>query len=68
MPAAGRGDVLMARRPAAERRLLSLWTAGVLAVLLVLGISWLGDWSLQWPVLLVPALWALAALAIRDGI
>ena len=52
----------MSRRPAAQRRLLRLWTAGCLAVLLVLGVSWLGDWSLQWPVLLVPALWALPAL------
>ncbi len=51
----------MSRRPAADRRVLRLWTAGCLAVLLVLGISWLGDWSLQWPVLLVPLLWALSA-------
>jgi hypothetical protein len=40
---------------------LRLWTAACLAVLLVLGITWLGDWSLQWPVLLVPLLWALSA-------
>lgn len=52
----------MSRRPAASRRVLRLWTAGCLAVLLVLGIAWVGDWSLQWPVLLVPALWALSAL------
>ena len=45
-----------------SRRLLQLWTAGCLAVLLVLGVSRLGDWSLQWPVLLVPLLWALPAL------
>jgi hypothetical protein len=56
----------MLRRPARERRLLSLWTAAVLAVLLVLGVSWVGDWSLQWPVLVVPLLWALSALAARD--
>ena len=56
----------MTRRPAAERRLLSLWTAAALAVLLVLGVTWVGDWSLQWPVLLVPLCWALAALAMRD--
>ncbi len=53
----------MDRRPVRERRLLDLWTAAALAVLLVLGLLWLGDWSLQWPVLLVPALWAAVALA-----
>jgi hypothetical protein len=52
----------MSRRPAPERRILGLWTAGCLAVLLSLGVTRLGDWSLQWPVLLVPALWALVAL------
>ena len=56
----------MSRRPAAHLRLLRLWTAGCLAVLLVLGVSWLGDWSLQWPVLLVPALWALSAGLVRS--
>ena len=56
----------MSRRPAAQRRLLRLWTAGCLAVLLVLGVSWLGDWSLQWPVLLVPLLWALSAGLVRS--
>lgn len=55
----------MSRRPAAQRRLLRLWTAGCLAVLLVLGIGRLGDWSVQWPVLLVPALWALSAALVR---
>jgi hypothetical protein len=53
------------RRPAAHRRLLRLWTAGCLAVLLAAGVTWLGDWSLQWPVLLVPALWALSAGLVR---
>jgi hypothetical protein len=53
------------RRPAWHRRVLRLWTAGCLAVLLVLGVSWLGNWSLQWPVLLVPALWALSAALVR---
>ena len=55
----------MSRRPAAQRRLLRLWTATWLAVLLAVGISRLGDWSVQWPVLLVPALWALSALLVR---
>ncbi|MBB3676540.1 hypothetical protein [Modestobacter versicolor] len=46
-----------------ERRLLGLWTAGWLAVLLLVGLLWLGDLSLQWPVLLVPLVWA--AVAVR---
>jgi hypothetical protein len=45
-----------------ERRLLGLWTAGWLAVLLVIGLLWLGDLSLQWPVLLVPLVWAVVAV------
>ncbi len=45
--------------------MLRLWTAACLAVLLVLGISWLGDWSLQWPVMVVPALWAMSAMLVR---
>ena len=36
-----------------------------LAVFLVVGLLWLGDISLQWPVLLVPVLWALLALRPR---
>ncbi|MGY2081441.1 hypothetical protein [Modestobacter sp. SYSU DS0657] len=48
---------------AGERRALGLWTAGWLLVLLVAGVLWLGDLSLQWPVLLVPVLWA--AVAVR---
>ena len=57
----------MSPRPAAERRALGLWTAGCLAVLLCLGITRLGEWSLQWPVLLVPIVWALVALRPRQG-
>ena len=57
----------MSPRPAAERRVLGLWTAGCLAVLLALGITRLGEWSLQWPVLLVPIVWALVALRPRRG-
>jgi hypothetical protein len=53
------------RATAGERRFLGLWTAGCLAVLLVVGLVWVGDLSLQWPVLLVPALWALVALRPR---
>ena len=52
----------MARPPTGERRLLGLWTAGWLAVLLLAGLLWVGDLSLQWPVLGVPVVWALVAL------
>ena len=48
-----------------ERRLLGLWTAGWLAFLLVVGLLRVGDLSLQWPVLLVPLVWALVALRPR---
>ena len=48
-----------------EARVLGLWTAAWLAVLLLAGLLWLGDLSLQWPVLLVPLLWALVALRPR---
>ena len=55
----------MSRRDAREARTLGLWTASWLAVLLLAGLVWLGDLSVQWPVLLVPALWALVALRPR---
>jgi fatty acid desaturase len=55
----------MARRDPREARTLGLWTAAWLAVLLLAGLLWLGDLSLQWPVLLVPLLWALFALRPR---
>jgi hypothetical protein len=44
---------------------LGLWTAGWLAVFLVVGMVWLGEPSVQWPVLAVPLLWALVALRPR---
>jgi hypothetical protein len=50
------------RRPA---RVLGLWTAGWLAVFLLVGMFWLGEPSVQWPVLVVPLLWALVALRPR---
>jgi hypothetical protein len=50
-----------------ETRTLGLWTAGWLAVLLLGGLLWLGDLSLQWPVLLVPLLWARVSLRPRRG-
>ena len=55
----------MARPTAREQRLLGLWTAGCLAVLLLVGLLWVGEFSLQWPVLLVPMVWALVALRPR---
>jgi hypothetical protein len=59
---------LVARRTPRERRLLGLWTAGWLALLLVIGLLWIGDVSVQWPVLLVPLAWALVAVRPhRDG-
>ena len=48
-----------------EARTLGLWTAAWLAALLLAGLLWLGDLSLQWPVLGVPVLWALVALRPR---
>ena len=55
----------MTRRTTREARVLGLWSASWLAVLLLGGLLWLGDLSLQWPVLLVPMLWALVALRPR---
>ena len=55
----------MARRTPREARVLGLWSASWLAVLLLGGLLWLGDLSLQWPVLAVPVLWALVALRPR---
>ena len=55
----------MPRRDPRSARLLGLWTAGWLFVLLLGGLLWLGELSLQWPVLGVPVLWALVALRPR---
>lgn len=55
----------MSRRDPRTARLLGLWTAGCLFVLLLAGVLRLGDLQLQWPVLLVPVLWALVALRPR---
>ena len=55
----------MPRRDPAEARLLGLWTAGWLFALLIAGIVWIGDLGVQWPVLAVPLLWALAAARPR---
>ena len=52
----------MARRNPRSARLLGLWTAAWLFVLLLIGLVWLGDLWLQWPVLLVPLAWALVAV------
>jgi len=55
----------MSRRDPRAARFLGLWTAGWLAVLLVAGLLWLGDLSLQWPVLVVPLVWAVIAARPR---
>ncbi|MFQ1000292.1 hypothetical protein [Modestobacter sp. SSW1-42] len=56
----------MTRGTAGERRTLGLWTAGWLLLFLVAGLLWVGDLSLEWPVLLVPVAWALVALRPRQ--
>ncbi|MGY1774865.1 hypothetical protein ACI8AV_03335 [Geodermatophilus sp. SYSU D00804] len=57
----------MSRRDPREARALGLWTAGWLFALLLAGLLWIGDLAVQWPVLLVPALWAAAAARPRRG-
>jgi hypothetical protein len=57
----------MGRRSVREARILGLWTAGWLGALLLAGLLWVGDLSLQWPVLAVPVLWALVAARPRGG-
>jgi hypothetical protein len=53
------------RREPRTARLLGLWTAAWLGALLLAGLIWVGDLSVQWPVLAVPLLWALVALRPR---
>jgi hypothetical protein len=55
----------VSRRDAREARTLGLWTASWLAVLLLGGLLWVGNLAVQWPVLLIPAIWALVALRPR---
>lgn len=55
----------MRYRDPQRARVLGLWTAGWLAAFLVAGVLWLGEPSVQWPVLVVPLLWALVALRPR---
>jgi hypothetical protein len=55
----------MARHDPRVARALGLWTAAWLGVFLLGGLLWLGNVSLQWPVLLVPVVWALVALRPR---
>ena len=52
----------MVRRHPREARALGLWTAAWLGVLLIAGLLWVGNLAVQWPVLLVPVVWALVAL------
>jgi hypothetical protein len=53
------------RRDPRPARALGLWTAAWLFVLLLGGLLWVGNLPVQWPVLVVPALWALVALRPR---
>ena len=55
----------MVQRTPQQSRTLGLWTAAWLFALLLVLLLWLGDVALQWPVLLVPVLWALVALRPR---
>ena len=55
------------RRTPQETRALGLWTAGWLGALLLAGLLWVGDLSVQWPVLLVPVLWAVVAVLRGRG-
>jgi hypothetical protein len=55
------------RRTARHARALGLWTATWLFVLLLAGVLCLGDLTLQWPVLLVPVLWALLTVTRTRG-
>jgi hypothetical protein len=57
----------MARRTPEQARVLGLWTAAWLFGLLLVLLLWLGDLALQWPVLLLPVLWALVAARPRGG-
>jgi hypothetical protein len=41
---------------------LGLWTAAWLTVFLLGGLLWLGNFSVQWPVLLIPLVWGLVAV------
>jgi hypothetical protein len=55
------------RRSPREARVLGLWTAGWLAAVLLIGMAWVGNWAVEWPVLLVPVGWALVVLVRGRG-
>jgi hypothetical protein len=55
----------VSRRDPRAARNLGLWTASWLGIFLLGGLLRLGDLSVQWPVLLVPVLWALFAVRPR---
>ena len=55
----------MSRRDPREARLLGLWSAAWLGGLLLAGLLRVGDLSVQWPVLVIPVLWAAFALRPR---
>jgi len=55
----------VSRRDPGQARVLGLWTAAWLGGFLLAGLLWLGDLSVQWPVLAVPLVWALVAVRPR---
>jgi len=55
----------VSRRDPGQARVLGLWTAAWLGVFLLAGLLWVGDLSVQWPVLAVPLVWALVAVRPR---
>jgi hypothetical protein len=55
----------VSRRDPWQARVLGLWMAAWLGVFLLAGLLWLGDLSVQWPVLAVPLVWALVAVRPR---
>jgi hypothetical protein len=55
----------VSRRDPRQARVLGRWTAAWLAVFLLVGLLWLGDLAVQWPVLAVPLVWALVAVRPR---
>ena len=57
--------MIRVRRSPEEARFLGLWTAAWLAALLLAGVLRIGDLAVQWPVLLVPLVWALIAARPR---
>ena len=41
------------------------WLVPTMLSLMVVGLLWIGDFSVEWPVMLVPVVWALVAVRPR---